>query len=120
MVSLAAYKIALIVLLAGVPTSFGASTYYYQQQSTTLNNNLSSLRTQLNTTNNDLAGLKSHLLTTGSQASTARCRSFSRKTLNYKAKSTCFNLNSLVTTNFKSAQLARDKSRYRRTTAFSK
>jgi hypothetical protein len=69
MVSLAAYKIALIVVLAGVPTSFGASAYYYQQQSTTLNNHLSSLTTQLNTTNNDLAGLKNQLTSANSQIS---------------------------------------------------
>ena len=69
MVSLAAYKIALIVVLAGVPTSFGASTYYYQQQSSTLNNHVSSLTTQLNTTNNDVAGLKNQLSSASSQVS---------------------------------------------------
>lgn len=69
MVNLAAYKIALIIVLAGVPTSFGASTYYYQQQSTTLNNHLSTLTTQLNTTNNDLAGLKTQLNSANSQVS---------------------------------------------------
>ena len=61
--------VAMIVVLAGVPTSFGASTYYYQQQSTTLNNHVSSLTTQLNTTNNDLAGLKTQLSSANSQVS---------------------------------------------------
>ncbi len=67
MISLAAYKIALIVFLAGIPTSIGASTYYYQQQSTTLNNHISSLTSQLNTTNSDLSGLKNQLSSANNQ-----------------------------------------------------
>jgi len=48
MISLVAYKVALLALLAGIPTSVGASAYYNQQQTAALNNHVSDLSDKLN------------------------------------------------------------------------
>ena len=69
MVSLLTYKIVLLVLLAGVPTSVGASAYYNQQQTNTLNNHISTLTDQVNTTNSNLSGLKNQLNSANTEVS---------------------------------------------------
>src|SRR2546426_8600696 len=57
MISLVAYKVALLVLLAGIPTSIGASAYYNQQQTATLNNHVSDLSDKLNSADTQVSTL---------------------------------------------------------------
>ena len=68
MIGLVAYKVALLVLLAGIPTSFGASAYYNQQQTAALNNHvldlsdkLNSADTQVSTLNHQVSDLNNEL-----------------------------------------------------------
>lgn len=65
MVSLLAYKVALFVLLAGIPTSVGTSIYYGQQQDTILNSHISDLSSKLDNANAQVSNLNSQVSTIG-------------------------------------------------------
>ncbi len=69
MASVALYKVLMLILVAGIPTSVGASSYYYQQQTNTLNNHISDLANQVNSTSRDLSGLNSQLNSANDQVS---------------------------------------------------
>ena len=61
MVSLLAYKVVLLVLLAGIPTSAGASIYYAQQQATIQNSHISDLGSKLDIANGQVSNLNSQV-----------------------------------------------------------
>jgi len=56
MLSLAAYKVAVLVLLVTIPTSTVATVYYYEQQVNKLSDQLSNLKGSIGAVNNTLAG----------------------------------------------------------------
>jgi hypothetical protein len=69
MVSLLSYKVALLVLLAGVPTSVGAGAYYNQQQNSTLNSQISGVSHKLDNANSQISSLNNQLSSQSSQIS---------------------------------------------------
>jgi hypothetical protein len=75
MVSLLAYKVAVLVLLAAVPTSVGASAYYNQQQNSTLNNQITDVSRKLDNANSQISSLNNQLNSQTSQVSQLQSQS---------------------------------------------